>query len=72
MAGSMKRIWVWALLMPIALSACVNSQAVTGSATDRLKPQAAACARALAGDSMPGARAACLPHLAQVEAALDW
>lgn len=52
------------------LSGCVTSQPST--ATDRLKPQAAACASSLADGTQEEARAACLAHLAQLEAALNW
>ncbi len=59
-----------ALLTLSALSGCVTSQ--PGTATDRLKAQAAACADRLADGTQQEARAACLAHLAQLEAALQW
>lgn len=59
-----------ALLTTSALIGCVPSQPVT--ATDRLKAQAANCAAELADGTQAAARAACLAHLAQLEAALNW
>lgn len=57
-------------LMISALSGCVTSQPST--ATDRLKLGAAECARQLAyGDQMES-RAACMAHLAMLEASLGW
>lgn len=58
------------LLTMIAASGCVTSQPST--ALDRIKGQAAACADRLADGSQQEARAACLAHLAQLEAALNW
>lgn len=52
------------------LSGCVSSQPST--ATDRLKPQAAMCAAALADGVIESARRECLAHLAQLEAWADW
>lgn len=59
-------------VMPFVLSGCVSSQTATGSASDRLKSQAAECARALADGPIEAAREECLAHLAQTEAALGW
>jgi hypothetical protein len=53
-----------------ALSGCNTWQ--TSSAVDRLKPSAAAHARALAGESMPEARATGLALLAQLSAYANW
>lgn len=53
-----------------ALSACSAWQ--TNSAVDRLKPAAAAHARALSGDSMPDARETGLALLSQLAAYADW
>jgi hypothetical protein len=55
-----------------AASGCTNSQNATESAAERLKPQAAQCAGALADGPIQAARAECLAHLAQLEAALNW
>ena len=59
-----------ALLTMSALTGCVTSQPST--ATDRLKPGAAECARSLADGTQADAREDCLAHLAQLEAALNW
>lgn len=64
------RTWGSALLMLSVLSGCVTSQPST--ATDRLKEKAAECAASLADGTQADARKACLAHLAQLEAALDW
>ena len=64
------RILALALLTMSALTGCVTSQPST--ATDRLKPRAADCAAELADGSQEAARAACLAHLAELEAALNW
>ena len=53
-----------------ALSGCVGLQPSTAS--DRLKPQAAMCASALADGVIESARRECLAHLAQLEAWGDW
>ena len=55
-------------LMLTGLSGCVTSQPST--ATDRLKPGAVECARQLADGDQASARAACMAHLATLEAAL--
>ena len=70
MNGSMNLTLASALLMLNALSGCVSSQPST--ATDRLKPQAAMCAAALADGVIESARRECLAHLAQLEAWADW
>jgi len=56
--------------MMIGLSGCVTSQPST--ATDRLKPGAAECARQLADGDPASAREACMAHLAMLEAAMNW
>ena len=70
MTGSTKLKLALACLTISAASGCVTSQPST--ATDRLKPVAADCAAELADGTQEAARAACLAHLAQLEAALGW
>ena len=67
---SMKLTLASGLLMLSVLSGCVTSQPST--ATDRLKGKAAECALELADGTQASAREACLAHLAQLEAALNW
>lgn len=56
--------------MASALSACATWQ--PSSAIDRLRPAAADHAEALAGDSLPDARATGLALLSQLAAYADW
>ena len=70
MTGSTKLTLALACLTTLVLTGCVSSQ--PGTATDRLKPGAADCAAELADGTQADARAACLAHLAQLEAALNW
>lgn len=71
MTGSMMRTLVLALAIPSALSGCATSKS-TGTAIDRLKPDAAAHASALAGDDMTEARKTGLTLLARLGALADW
>ena len=70
MNGSTKLTLALALTTLTALAGCVTSRPST--ALDRLKPVAADCAAELADGTQADARAACLAHLAQLEAALNW
>ena len=70
MNGSTKLTLALACLTMIGLAGCVTSQPST--ALDRLKPGASGCAAELADGTQADARAACLAHLAQLEAALNW
>lgn len=65
----MPRLAMLCLTM-IGLTGCMTSQPST--ATDRLKPGAAECARQLADGDQASARAACMAHLAMLEAAMNW
>ena len=58
------------LMTLAALPGCMTSP--SGTAINRMKPQAVNCAEALADGPIEAARTECLAHLAQVEAALDW
>jgi hypothetical protein len=70
MNGSMTRTLAAGLLILSALSGCNTWQ--TSSAVDRQNPTATPHARALAGESMPEARATGLALLAQLSAYADW
>lgn len=59
------------LLTMTALSGCVTSPSET-AVLDRARPLLADCAGALAGDSLPDAREACVPALAVIEAGAGW
>ena len=58
----------------LTMSACsgLNGLGANGTAIDRLRPDAADCANALASDSMPQAREACLVLLERLGAAANW
>lgn len=70
MGGSMRLTLVSALVMLSGLSGCVTWQ--TSGAIDRLKPDAAAHAEALAGDDMAEARETGLTLLARLGALANW
>lgn len=70
MTGSMKLTLASALLMMSAVSGC-EKWGATG-ALDRLKPDAAAHAQALAGDDMEKARETGLSLLARLSALANW
>ena len=59
------------LMMPLALSGCVNSPSET-VVLDRARKPLALCAGALAGDSIEAARAECVPAIAVIEAGAGW
>ena len=70
MRGSMKLTLALVPLMALTVSGCVSS--ATSTATDRLKPLAAAHAGALAGDDMAAARTTGRALLASLAALGDW
>lgn len=70
MRGSMKLTLALILTMTLALSGCRGWQ--TDGAIDRLKPDAAAHADALAGDDMAEARETGLTLLARLGALAGW
>ena len=70
MTGSMRLTLASALVMLSAQSGCGTWQ--TSGAIDRLKPDAAAHAEALAGDDMAEARETGLTLLARLGALANW
>ena len=70
MNGSMRLTLAAGLLMLSAASGCTKWQ--TTGAIDRLKPDAAAHAEALAGDDMAEARETGLTLLARLGALANW
>jgi len=70
MTGSTTRILAAGLLMLSAASGCATSP--TTGAIDRLKPDAVAHAKALAGDDMAEARETGLALLAKLGALAGW
>jgi len=71
MTGSTMRTLAAALLMMSASSGC-SDWARNGTPLDRLKPDVAAHATALAGDDMAEARETGLTLLAKLGALADW
>lgn len=72
MTGSIAPKLALTLMMTSALSGCLRSDAATGQAIDRLRPDAEAHARALAGDDMAEARETGLTLLARLGALAGW
>jgi hypothetical protein len=72
MTGSTARTLALILVTTIVLSACVASGTATGTAIDRIKPDAEAHARALTGDDMAEARETGLTLLARLGALAGW
>ena len=70
MAGSMKLTSGSVLLTVLMLTGCSDLQ--TGTASDRLRPMAAAHAAALAGEDMAVARSSGRVLLASLAAWADW
>lgn len=71
MGGSIRLTLAPALLILSVVSGCADWQ-TTGRAIDRLKPDAAAHAAALAGDDMEKARETGLTLLARLGAFAGW
>jgi hypothetical protein len=71
MTGSTKRTLALVIATTSALSGC-SEWGRTGTHLDRLKPDAAAHAKALAGDDMAEARETGLALLAKLGALADW
>lgn len=72
MSGSIVRKSALTLMMMSALSGCLGSDVGTGAAIDRLRPDAEAHARSLAGDDMQEARKTGLVLIARLGALANW
>ena len=72
MTGSTALTPALILVTTIVLSGCAASGTATGTAIDRLKPDAEAHARALTGDAMAEARETGLTLLARLGALAGW